>query len=268
MTGTTRASATTEALTVGQLARRLGLTVRTLHHYDEIGLLVPSRRSSAGYRLYTEDDITRLQHVVVYRRLGFALEEIALLLDDPGADVAEHLRRQRAAVTSRLQEMRDLVTAIDRALEQHMSGARLTRQEQRELFGEGFSDDYAQEAERRWGDSEVWAQSQARTAQYTKEDWLRIKAEGEANNEAFAAALHGGVPADSEVAMDLAEGARAQIVRWFYDCSHEIHRGLAQLYLDDPRFRRGYDDRAPGLARYVHDAIVANSARHGVGAPE
>ena len=99
---------------MGRLARRLGLTVRTLHHYDEIGLLVPSRRSGAGYRLYTEDDITRLQHVVVYRRLGFALEEIALLLDDPAADVAEHLRRQRAAVTSRLEEMRDLVTAIDR----------------------------------------------------------------------------------------------------------------------------------------------------------
>ena len=83
MTGTTRASAPAGTLTVGRLARRLGLTVRTLHHYDEIGLLVPSRRSSAGYRLYTEDDVTRLQHVVVYRRLGFALEEIALLLDDP-----------------------------------------------------------------------------------------------------------------------------------------------------------------------------------------
>jgi DNA-binding transcriptional MerR regulator len=268
MTGTTRASATTGALTVGQLARRLDLTVRTLHHYDEIGLLVPSQRSSAGYRLYTEDDITRLQHVAVYRRLGFALEEIALLLDDPTADVAEHLRRQRAAVTSRLEEMRDLVTAIDRALEHEMSGARLTRQEQRELFGEGFSDDYAQEAERRWGDSEEWAQSQARTARCTKDDWVRIKAEGEATNDAFVAALRGGVPADSEATMDLAEEARAQIVRWFYDCTYEIHRGLATMYVADPRFSRGYEDRAPGLARYVHDAIVANCARHGVGEPQ
>jgi MerR family transcriptional regulator, thiopeptide resistance regulator len=257
----------TTAQTVGRLARRLGLTVRTLHHYDEIGLVVPSRRSSAGYRLYGEDDVTRLQHVVVYRRLGFALEEIAFLLDDPAADVAEHLRRQRAAVTSRLEELHDLVTAIDRALEQQMSGARLTRQEQRELFGEGFSDDYAKEAERRWGNREVWAQSQARTSQYTREDWLRIKAEAEAGNEAFAAAQRDGLPADSEVAMDLAEQARAHIVRWFYECSHEIHRGLAQLYLDDPRFRRGYDDREPGLAQYVHDAIVANCARHGVRAP-
>jgi MerR family transcriptional regulator, thiopeptide resistance regulator len=254
-------------LTVGQVAERLDVTVRTLHHYDEIELLQPSERSPAGYRLYSEDDLTRLQHVVVYRRLGFALEEIALLLDQPES-IEQHLRRQRAAVQHRLDEMRDLVTAIDRALEQQMSGSRLTRQEQRELFGEGFSDDYAQEAERRWGDREVWAQSRARTARYTKEDWLQVRAEGEASGEAFAAALRDGVPADSDVAMDLAEQARAHIVRWFYDCSYEIHRGLAQLYLDDPRFRRGYDDRAPGLAQYVHDAIVANCARHGVGAPD
>ena len=104
-------------------AEQYGVTVRTLHHYDEIGLLVPSERTSAGYRLSTsEQDIARLQHVVVYRRLGFALEEIALLLDDPSADVGEHLRRQREAVMSRLDEMRELVTAIDRALEKEMSG--------------------------------------------------------------------------------------------------------------------------------------------------
>jgi DNA-binding transcriptional MerR regulator len=101
------------ASTVGQVAEQLGVTVRTLHHYDAIGLLVPSGRTSAGYRLYTVEDIERLQHVVVYRRLGFALEEIDLLLDDPSADVGEHLRRQREAVMSRLDEMRGLVTAID-----------------------------------------------------------------------------------------------------------------------------------------------------------
>ena len=143
------------ALTVGQVAEQLGVTVRTLHHYDEIGLLVPSERTPAGYRLYTAEDITRLQHVVVYRRLGFPLEEIALLLDEPSADVSEHLRRQREAVMSRLDEMHDLVTAIDRALEKEMTGNKLTREEQKELFGDGFSDDYADEAEQRWGETEA-----------------------------------------------------------------------------------------------------------------
>src|SRR5690242_21784031 len=139
-----------QPLTVGQVAERFDLTVRTLHHYDEIGLLQPSERSLAGYRLYTEDDLTRLQHVVVYRRLGFALEEIALLLEQPES-VEHHLRRQRAAVQHRLDEMRDLVAAIDRALEKEGSGMRLTREEQKELFGEGYSDEYAAEAEERWG---------------------------------------------------------------------------------------------------------------------
>ena len=137
------------ALPVGQVAEQLGVTVRTLHHYDEIGLLVPSERTSAGYRLYTDKDIDRLQHVMVYRRLGFALEEIAHLLDDPSADLGEHLRRQREVVMSRMDEMRELVTAIDRALEQEMSGVKLTKEEQQELFGDGFSDEYAVEAEER-----------------------------------------------------------------------------------------------------------------------
>jgi hypothetical protein len=74
--------------------------------------------------------------------------------------------------------------------------------------------------------------------------------------------MNDGVPADSEQAMDLAEGARAQISKWFYDCPYEMHRGLAQMYLADPRFTKTYEDQAPGLAQYVHDAIIANCARH------
>lgn len=154
------------ALTVCQLADQLGVAVRTLHHYDAIGLLVPSERTSAGYRFYTADDIARLQQGVVYRRLGFALDEIALLLDDESAAdegaVIGHLRRQRAAVMSRLDEMRDLVRAIDRALEKEMSGIKLTREEQKELFGDSFSEDYADEAEQRWGETEAWTQSKQR----------------------------------------------------------------------------------------------------------
>jgi MerR family transcriptional regulator, thiopeptide resistance regulator len=133
------------ALTVGQVAERFGVTVRTLHHYDDIGLVSP-HRTAAGYRVYTDDDLERLRHVVVYRRLGFPLEEIAPLLAEH-ADVEAHLRRQRAAVVSRLDEMRDLVAAIDRALEKRITGMALTPQEQKELFGDGFSEELAREAE-------------------------------------------------------------------------------------------------------------------------
>ncbi|HEY5247060.1 MAG TPA: MerR family transcriptional regulator, partial [Dermatophilaceae bacterium] len=225
------------------------------------GLLVPSERTPAGYRLYNGRDITRLQHVVVYRRLGFALEEIVVLLDDPAADLVEHLRRQREAVMSRLDEMHDLVTAIDQALEKEMSGTKLTRQEQKELFGDGFSDEYAQEAEQRWGESEAWKQSQRRTSKYTKEDWAQIKAETEASGAAFVAAMEADLPATSEEAMDAAELSRRHIEKWFYDMTPEFHRNLGDMYLADPRFTKTYEDLKPGMAQYVRDAIHANADR-------
>jgi DNA-binding transcriptional MerR regulator len=249
------------ALTVGQVAEQFGVTVRTLHHYDQIGLLVPGERTPAGYRLYTGDDITRLQNVVVYRRLGFPLEEIALLLDEPSVDMGEHLRRQRTAVMSRLDEMRELVTAIDRALEQEMSGNKLTRDEQRELFGDGFSEDYAEEAEQRWGETEAWKQSQGRTSKYTTDDWVEVKTEMEANNAAFVSAMADGEPATSERAMDAAEQHRLHIHDRFYDLTPEFHRNLGDMYLADPRFTKNYEDIAPGLAQYVRDAIHANADR-------
>src|SRR5450631_3218191 len=208
-------------LTVGQVAEQFGVTVRTLHHYDQIGLLVASERTSAGYRLYTDEDIARLQHVVVYRRLGFALEEIAVLLQEQamadGGFVIGHLRRQRAAVLSRLDEMRDLVKAIDKALEKEMSGMKLTKEEQKELFGDGFSDEYADEAEQRWGQTEAWKQSQKRTTKYTKQDWVQVKADMDATNAAFAVAMDAGLPATSAEALDAAEQHRLHIEKWFYD---------------------------------------------------
>ncbi|MEJ2888805.1 MerR family transcriptional regulator [Actinomycetospora aeridis] len=259
----TETAAGTTTFTVGQVAERSGVTVRTLHHYDEIGLLRPSRRSAAGYRLYTEDDLMRLQHVVVYRRLGFALEEVALLLDDPSADVAAHLRRQRVEVMSRLDELAELVTAIDRALEAEVSGIQLTPDEQRELFGDGFKEEYQQEAQERWGDTEAWRQSQQRTSQYTKADWQAIKAEGDEINARFVAALQAGEPAEGEVAVDVAESHRQHITRWFYDCSPELHACISEMYVTDERFTKTYEDQATGLAQYVHSAVHANAARQG-----
>ena len=251
-------------LTVGQVAEHFNVTVRTLHHYDEIGLLRPTERSSVGYRRYTEADMTRLQHIVVYRRLGFGLEEIALLLAHPET-AEEHLRRQRAAVMSRMTEMQSLVSALDRALEKEQSGMKLTKDEQRELFGDGYSDEYAAEAEERWGDTDAWQQSQRRTARYSKEDWVTIKAEADAIGAAFVAAKRSGEPPTSGRAMDAAEAHRRHINDRFYDLSPEFHRNLGNMYIADPRFTKTYDDQEPGLARYVRDAIHATADRHGGG---
>ena len=256
-TGNTRAA----ALTVGQLAARFDITVRTLHHYDDIGLLTASERSGAGYRLYTDADITRLQHIVVYRRLGFALEEIAVLLADPES-VEQHLRRQRAVVQRRQQELTDLVAALDRALEKESSGMALTEQERRELFGPGYSDEYAAEAERRWGDTDAWTQSRQRTSGYSKQDWIAVKAEMDEINGAFVAAKRAGLAADSAEAMAAAERHRRHIHDRYYELTHDAHRALGDLYVGDPRFTATYDDLEPGLAGYVRDAVHANADQH------
>ena len=248
-------------LTVGQVAGTFGVTVRTLHHYDAVGLVVPSGRTPAGYRLYTDADLSRLATVVTYRRLGLPLDEVRALLDGDGTPV-EHLRRQRDAVTSRLGELEELVAAIDRALEREMNDRPATTEELRELFGDGYSEEHRAEAEERWGETDAYRQSQRRTSRYTTADWEEVKAEMDAVNAAFVAAMGAGEPATSEPAMDAAEAHRLHIHRRFYDLDHAFHRGLADMYVADPRFTRTYEDIAPGLAQYVHDAVHANADRH------
>jgi hypothetical protein len=118
---------------------------------------------------------------------------------------------------------------------------------------------YADEA--RWGNTEAYRQSQERTARYTERDWAEIKAAGADLNERLAAAMRAGVAADDPAAMDLAEEHRQQLNRYFYDCGHDFHRGLGDMYVADERFTANYEAVAPGLATYLRDAIHANAAR-------
>ncbi len=124
-----------EHLTVGHVAELAGVTVRTLHHYDEIGLLQPSTRTAAGYRAYSAGDVERLREVLAYRRLGFGLREIADLVDDPATDAVAHLRRLRGLLLEQRDRAAAMVTAIDRELEARAMGIRTTPEEQLKVFG-------------------------------------------------------------------------------------------------------------------------------------
>lgn len=250
-----------DGLTVGEVAERFGITVRTLHHYDQIGLLIPSRRAASGYRVYTPADVTRLSQIIVYRRLELSLDEIASLLDD--GDEVSHLVRQRERVMSRLDEMNKLVEAIDQALEKAMANKPMTDADMRELFGDSF-DDYQAEAEQKWGETAEWKESQRRATSYGKDEWVQIKTEGEAVEKAFADAFRAGLPADSDDAMNAAEKHRLHVHRWFYDCPPDFHRNLGDMYVSDPRYVATYDESfgLPGLAAYCRDAIHANAERN------
>jgi DNA-binding transcriptional MerR regulator len=250
-------------MNVGEVAALAGVTVRTLHHYDRIGLLSPSGRTGAGYRQYSPADLDRLHQVLLYRELGFPLEEIATLLDDPAADPEAHLRRQHALLRNRLDRTSAMVAAVEKEMEARAMGISLTPEERFEVFGEHDPAQYDAEVEERWGETDAYAQSKRKTAAYTKDDWMRIKAEGEDIEARFAAALQAGAPADSEQAMDLAEEHRQQISRNFYDCPPGMHAGLGRMYVEDERFTAHYEQRAAGLAQYVSDAVQANAARQG-----
>jgi DNA-binding transcriptional MerR regulator len=248
---------------VGEVAALAGVTVRTLHYYDRIGLLSPSGRTAAGYRRYAPADLDRLHRVLVYRELGFPLEEVATLLDDPAADPVEHLRRQHRLLLDRMERTRAMVAAVEKEMEARQMGISLTPEERFEVFGQHDPVQYEAEAEERWGDTEAFQESRRRTRSYTREDWLRVKAEGEDVERRFAAAMREGVPADSERAMDVAEVHRQQISRTFYDCPPEMHAVLGRMYVEDERFTAHYEQIAPGLARYVSTAVQANAARQG-----
>jgi DNA-binding transcriptional MerR regulator len=245
---------------VGQVAGFARTTVRTLHHYDEIRLLSPSGRTPSGYRRYDDADLDRLQQILFYRELGFSLDDIASVLDDRGVGPTEHLRRQQRLLGERITRLQRMAAAVNEALEARTMGIRLTPEEKFELFGEGYQE-YEAEAEQRWGESDAWRQSQRRAAELSKEDWVRIKAEGDAIMRRIAEAVGAGVAADSEQAMAIAEDHRQHVCRNFYDCTHAMQRGLAEMYIGDDRFTATYEEVAPGAAVWFHDAVLANADR-------
>jgi MerR family transcriptional regulator, thiopeptide resistance regulator len=247
-----------DANTVGAVAALTGVSVRTLHHYDHIGLVVPSVRTPAGYRGYTDADIERLHLVLVYRSVGMPLEEIRALLDDSRADVLEHLRRQHALLLEQADRLQHTIKAVEELMNAHRKGIQLTAEEQVEIFGTtAFGEEYRAEAEERWGGTDAWKQSQQRVSKLTKPDWIAIKAEGDALLADLAQAKRDGVMPGSAEANELAARHRASIER-FYDCGEEMHLNLVEMYLADERFTRYYDDVEPGLAQLVHDIVIAS----------
>jgi DNA-binding transcriptional MerR regulator len=243
--------------TVGEVAELAGVSVRTLHHYDELGLVVPSDRSEAGYRLYDHADLERLQEVLTLRALEVPLADIRALLDDPAHDRVQVLRAQAKRLRDRRDRLGDLLERIEDAIAAHDRGQ---PQLENAMFDGTDHEQHAREAEERWGDTEAWKQSQRRTRDYGDAEWEQVKAETEANEAAFAELLRGGVPADDERTAPLVAAHRQHIDRWFYDCSQQMQRNLAAMYVADERFAAHYDQREDGLARYVHDAIMSHTA--------
>lgn len=248
------------------------VTVRTLHHYDEIGLLVPSARTDAGYRLYTTGDLERLHQILLYRELGFPLAAIRRVIDRPVLERVDALRAQRELLVERRRRTDAIIRAVDRTLEAWEMGETMDIDSLSESF-EALADApaavrehharYRDEARERWGETEAYAESMRRAKECSREDWERIQAEGDENEARMAALMAAGADPEGDEATAVAEAMRQHISRWFYPCSHEMHASLADMYEADERFRAHYDARATGLASFVARAIRANARKAG-----
>ncbi|WP_037851094.1 MerR family transcriptional regulator [Streptomyces sp. NRRL S-340] len=250
---------------VGQVSAFAGVTVRTLHHYDRAGLLSPGGRSHAGYRLYDDADLARLQQILFYRELGFSLDEIADILKDPQANALEHLRARQRALGEEIARLRRLAEVAERAIEVQQTGVSLTPEERFDVFGEiTFDLSYATEARLKWAGSDGQRESMARAAAHSKEDWRQLMREAAAWRAELLAAFDDGESADGERTMDLAEEHRLHISRWFTSCPPAMHRRIADDIVADPRAFALVvppSQQRPGLAAYLGKAVHANAAR-------
>ncbi len=240
--------------TVKDAAELTGVSVRTLHYYDEIGLLAPDR-TGAGYRVYTDADLLRLQQILIGRSLGLALEDIRRSLDDPKFDAADALRRQRALLAERVSETHRMIASIDATLK-HLN-EKDEPMTNKDMF-DGFEPEkYEGEVKQRWGETDAYKESARRTRKYGEKDWAAIKAESNAIFADAGAAMKAGKKSDSAEGKALAERHRQHVDRWFYPLSREMHTNLAEMWEADDRFRANIDKNGEGLTAWLANAVRA-----------
>ena len=249
---------------IGEVADLAKVSIRLLRHYDEIGLLVPSGRSEAGYRLYAHADLQRLQQILFYRTLEFPLDEIQLLMKVPDFDRHAALLQQRELIGRRAQQLGDVLALIDKTIAEidPATGQEKPMSNAHELF-DVFPDmkqEYLDEAQQRWGESDAWKQSAARARNYTKADWERMKHEMAQVNARLEAVFTAGSKPESAEAIAAVDAARLLISKWHYDCSKQFHVNLTAMTSSDERFVRNIDRNCPGLAAWIHAASQANLA--------
>jgi DNA-binding transcriptional MerR regulator len=248
--------------TVKDVAAMSGLTPRTLRHYDAVGLLRPSARSEAGYRLYAEAELLRLQQILLYRELELPLADIARVLDAPSFDAQRELEAHKERLARRAERLLALMDTVDRTIA--ALGAEPSAEEDWSWLYEGFSrataERWESEAAAHWGGGRAYDESRRRLKALGKEGFRRLRARGEGLEAEFAALYRSGAPAAGPEARELA-GRWAAYVNEYYEAGPDALAGLGRLYAEHPEFRERYEAMAPGLADWLRDALVARVGR-------
>ena len=228
---------------IKEFAEQIGVSVRTLHYYDEIGLLKPSEVDAQnGYRFYDERSLERMQEILFYRELDFSLKTIAQILSSPDYDKQQALTRQRKLLLAKKERLEQLINALD-GLEK----------------GEGFmknneyeklKNEYAEEVRQRWGSTDAYKESQQRNTDFSKAAALL-----DGVFEEFAELDRSGISPDDEAAKIQVEKLQRCITENFYTCTNEILAGLGQMYAADVRFKTNIDKHGVGTAEFVSQCI-------------
>lgn len=240
--------------TIHQLAKLAGVSVRTLHHYDQIGLLQPSRSKSNGYRQYEEAELLKLQQILFYRELEFPLEEIKAILKNPRFNMQTALLEHRQLIQMKRKRLDGLLKTIDATLKKLDKQTNMKDEELYEGFDSEQMKKYALEAKERWGNTEAYKQSQERTKQWTKEDYKRVKEDGEQFMQHLVTKMSEGPT--SPVVQELID-QHYNSLRTFYEPNLEMYRGLANMYIDDPRFAAYFQKFHPELPEFMKQAMLA-----------
>lgn len=247
---------------VGEVSTLLGISVRTLHYWQERGLVTPAARSWSEYRLYSEADIARLQQIMIYRATGLSLDKIHDLLENASTPV-EHLQRQRSLLMEKQGELTAMLEALDLLLEDAMGKNELSVDDIAQILDEPQFAQYAEEAQERWGQSDDWEIAQRNQASMTSRDWEELKTRTQNVEARLVRAMTEGVEPGSERANELAEEHR-ELLSMSFPVTHAKHTILARGYLADERFRAYYDKRKAGLAQWLKAIIDMNARSHGI----
>jgi DNA-binding transcriptional MerR regulator len=245
--------------TVKHVADMSGVSMRTLHHYDAIGLLTPVTGEN-GYRYYGRDDLLRLQQILFHKALGLSLTDIRKILDDPAFDSVAALRAHRAALQAQAARMDVLVETIDHTLAALEENTPMTDQDLYSGFPDATQADYESWLIDRYGGdiSERVTHSKKAYAAMTEAEQAAAMEELKLIEEGLAEGLRRGTPADSEIHDLLLDRHRAWVAfMWDKPCPADAYAGLADMYLAHPDFEKRYEAIAPGFTRYLTDAMKA-----------
>lgn len=249
--------------TVQKLGQLAGVSTRTLRYYDEIGILKPARLNSSGYRIYGPAEVDRLQQILFYRELEVSLEDIKAILTSPSFDGAKALREHREKLLAKRKQLELLIHNVEKTIALTEGRITMSDKERFEGFKQQLVDEnekkYSKEVREKYGD-EVVDKSNTKLKNMTQEEYNEITRLENEVNETLHAAFQTGDPS-GELAQKAADLHRQWLSFYWDGYTKEAHAGLAQMYVDDERFKAYYDKKQPGIAEFLRDAILVYTGK-------